>query len=148
MTDSKRESILKSLNTALSTVITPITSDYLREDVEPEEVSSDGSVRLFDGFQGPPIEVVLSPVTYFWQHRAEIVVLVQNQDSSARVAKVDEILQAIQAAVDADKTLGGLCDYVETLAPEDDTEQVEGASAIKRAFVGVVLHYNSTSALG
>ena len=44
-------------------------------------------------------------------------------------------------AIAADRTLGGLCDWVEAEAPVVTDLPIEGAETIKGATVAVVLHY-------
>ena len=62
-----RETILTALHARLSAL--PATA--LRGDVLPERLPPDGLVILRDGEPGEP-QVTLSPLTYHYQHRAEI----------------------------------------------------------------------------
>ena len=64
---SKRETILAALHARLQTLATPV----LRGDVLPERIPANGLIILRDGKPGEP-EVTLSPVTYFYEHRAEL----------------------------------------------------------------------------
>ena len=67
-----RETILAALHTRLSAL--PATA--LRGDVLPERIPATGLIILRDGKPGEP-EVTLSPLTYFYQHRAELEVVVR-----------------------------------------------------------------------
>jgi len=67
-----RETILAALHTRLSAL--PATA--LRGDVLPERIPATGLIILRDGNPGEP-EVTLSPLTYFYQHRAELEVVVR-----------------------------------------------------------------------
>ena len=51
------------------------------------------------------------------------------------------------AALEADRTLGGLCDWAEPEAPASVDLPVEGAAALKAAVITVVLHYTTTGPL-
>ena len=54
---------------------------------------------------------------------------------------------AIGTALEADRTLGGLCDWVEPEAPASVDLPIEGAVALKAAVITVVLHYTTTGPL-
>lgn len=128
-----RETILTTLHARLSTL--PATA--LRSDVLPERVPPDGLLNLRDGEPGEP-EVTLSPVAYHYQHRAEIEAVVQGAD---RDAAFDTLCGSIGAAITADRTLGGLCDWIEAEAPRPVDLPVDGAASLKAAVIPVVLHY-------
>ena len=57
------------------------------------------------------------------------------------------LIAAIGTAMEADRTLGGLCDWVEAEAPAAVDLPVEGAAALKAAVITVVLHYTTTGPL-
>ncbi len=134
-----RETILQALLTALQTVPAAV----LRGDVLPERVPAEGLVILRDGEPGEP-EVTLSPPAYHYQHRAEIEAVVQG---GARDAAFDALCASIGAALAADRTLGGLCDWVEAEAPRPVDLPVEGAASLKAAVIPVVLHYTTADPL-
>ena len=69
---SKRELILAALHARLQTLAAPV----LRGDVLPERIPATGLIILRDGKPGEP-EVTLSPLTYFYEHRAELEVVIQ-----------------------------------------------------------------------
>jgi len=135
-----RETILAALHTRLSAL--PATA--LRGDVLPERIPATGLTILRDGNPGEP-EVTLSPLTWFYQHRAELEVVIQA--GSGRDALFDALTADIGAALAADRTLGGLCDWVEAEAPEPVDLPIEGAAALKAAVIIVVLHYATTDPL-
>ena len=134
-----RETILAALHARLST----LPAAALRGDVLPERVPADGLLILRDGEPGEP-EVTLSPLAYHYQHRAEIEAVVQGAD---RDAAFDTLTASISSALAADRTLGGLCDWVEPEAPASVDLPVEGAAALKAAIITVVLHYTTTGPL-
>ena len=129
-----RETILAAFFTRLQTLAVPV----LRGDVLPERIPATGLVILRDGKPGEP-EVTLSPLTYFYEHRAELEVVIQA--GVGRDALFDALTASIGAALATDRTLGGLCDWVEAEAPEPVDLPIEGASALKAAVITVVLHY-------
>jgi len=136
---SLRETILMALHTLLQTL--PATA--LRGEVLPERVPAAGLLILRDGEPGEP-EVTLSPLRYHYQHRAEIEAVVQND---ARDAAFDALCASIGVVIAADRTLGGLCDWVEAEAPRPVDLPVEGAASLKAAVIPVILHYTTADPL-
>jgi len=136
---SRRETILAALHTLLQT----LPAIALRGDVLPERVPAAGLLILRDGEPGDP-EVTLSPLRYHYQHRAEIEAVVQG---TARDTDFDTLCASIGAAVAADRTLGGLCDWVEAEAPRPVDLAVEGAASLKAAVIAVILHYSTADPL-
>ena len=137
---SIRETVLAALHARLSAL--PAT--ILRGDVLPERIPATGLVILRDGKPGEP-EVSLSPLTYFYEHRAELEVVIQA--GADRDTLFDALTVSIGTALAADRTLGGLCDWIEAEAPEPVDLPIEGAAALKAAVIIVVLHYASPDPL-
>lgn len=135
-----RETILTALHARLKTL--PATA--LRGEVLPERIPAAGLIILRDGDPGEP-EITMSPLRYHYQHSAEIEVVVQ---SAGRDAAFDSLIASIGAALEADRTLGGLCDWIEPEAPKPVDLPVEGAAALKAASITVTLHYTTASPLG
>ena len=131
---SRRETILGALHLRLQTLAAPV----LRGDVLPERIPATGLIILRDGKPGEP-EVTLSPLTYFYEHRAELEVVIQA--GTGRDVLFDALTASIGAALAVDRTLGGLCDWVEAEAPEPVDLPIDGAAALKAAVIIVVLHY-------
>ncbi|MBC7140177.1 MAG: acyl-CoA transferase [Defluviimonas sp.] len=134
-----RETILTALYARLSAL--PATA--MRGDVLPERVPAAGLLILRDGEPGEP-EVTLSPLRYHYQHRSEIEAVVQG---AARDAAFDTLCTSIGAALTADRTLGGLCDWIEAEAPRPVDLAVDGAASLKAAVITVVLHYSTSDPL-
>jgi len=134
-----RETILAALHARLSAL--PATA--LRGDVLPERVPAAGLLLLGGGEPGEP-EVTLSPLRYHYQHRAEIEAAVQG---AARDAAFDTLAASIGAAIATDRTLGGLCDWVEAEAPRPVDLAVDGAASLKAAVIPVILHYSTADPL-
>lgn len=135
-----REAILTAMHARLQ----PLAATVLRDEVLPERIPAAGLIILRDGQPGEP-EVTLSPLRYHYQHRAELEVVVQA--GTGRVSAFDSLITAIGAALEADRTLGGLCDWVEPEAPASVDLPVEGAAALKAAIITVVLHYTTAGPL-
>jgi hypothetical protein len=135
-----RETILAALHARLQTIAAPV----LRGDVLPERIPANGLVILRDGKPGEP-EVTLSPLTYFYEHGAELEVVIQA--GTGRDALFDALTASIGEVLAADRTLGGVCDWVEAEAPEPVDLPIEGAASLKAAVITVVLHFASPDPL-
>ena len=106
-----RETILTALADLLRTVPhVPV----LRGEVLPERIPPAGLLIMRDGDPGDPA-VTLSPLTYHYQHRSELEVIVQGADRDTGFAA---LCGQIGAVIAADRTLGGLCDWIEAEAPQ------------------------------
>ena len=136
-----RETILAALLERLQS----LAATVLRDEVLPERIPLAGLIILRDGQPGEP-EVTLSPLRYHYQHRAELEVIVQGAND--RATAFDTLIAAIGTALATDRTLGGLCDWVEAEAPASVDLPVEGAVSLKAAVVTVVLHYTTADPLG
>ena len=136
-----RETILAALLARLQS----LAATVLRDEVLPERIPLAGLIILRDGQPGEP-EVTLSPLRYHYQHRAELEVIVQTPGN--RATAFDTQIAAIGTVLATDRTLGGLCDWVEPEAPASVDLPVDGAVSLKAAVVTVVLHYTTADPLG
>ena len=141
---SSREAALQALLARLQTTAGP---QVARNEVLPSRLPPGGLVVLRDGDPGEP-EVTLNPVSYLWQHRAEVEVVVEGATSEQRDAALDALLVAIGEVLGADPTLGGAVDWSEAGAPQTRDLAIEGAAALKGAVVPVTLVYLTADPLG
>ncbi len=138
---TRRETVLKALHAALLEIPGGVT--VLRNAGLPERIPDAGLLSLRDGTPGTP-EVTLSPALYHWQHRAELEVFLRGADLDERF---DALTAAVGAVLARDRTLGGLCDWIEAEAPEPADLPVDGASTIRAAVLVVTLHYTTADPL-
>ena len=138
-----RETILQALHAALQTIP---AATVLRGAVLPERIPAGGLVILRDGDPGAP-EMLLSPPAYLYEHRAEVEAIVEAGTPAEREAAFDALVAGVGAAIAADRTLGGLGDWVEAEAPEPAELAVEGAAGLKAAVIPVVLTYATADPL-
>lgn len=140
---SVREQILAALLVRLETMP---GATVKREAPLPETVSAGGLIILRDGDPGDP-EVLLSPVTYLWEHQIEIEVILQRGQDDDCVA-LDALLMAVGAALAADRSLGGLAEWLDWGAPKTSGLAIDGAASLRGATVPVTIHYASNDPLG
>ena len=58
------------------------------------------------------------------------------------------LASGVGAVLSADRTLSGLCDWVEAEAPRPVGLPIEGAASLKAAVIPIVLHYSTADPLG
>jgi hypothetical protein len=138
-----REQILCTLLARLETIPAATAK---REAPLPETVPAGGLIILRDGDPGDP-EVVLSPVSYLWEHQTEIEVIIQ-RGAADDSAALDALLMAVGGALAADRSLGGLAEWLEWGAPKTSGLAIDGAPALRGATVPVTIHYCSSDPLG
>ena len=138
---SKREEVLVALFAVLAGVGGATVARNL---ALPTRIPTAGLVILRDGSPGEP-EVSLSPLTYHYDHAAVVEVIVQGQ--ATQDAQFDAICVAIGARLAANRTLGGLCDWLEGAAPDPTEIITEGGEPMKGTAVTIVLTYSTTNPL-
>ncbi len=140
---SIREQILAAVLARLETVA---GATIKREAPLPETVPAGGLIIVRDGDPGDP-EVMLSPVSYLWEHQTEIEIILQRgQDDDS--AELDTLLVAVGNALAADRSLGGLAEWLDWGAPKTTGLAIDGAAALRGATVPVTIHYASPDPLG
>lgn len=140
---SKREQVLDALLTAVKRVYGP---EIQRGGDLPTRIPPGGLLTLRDGEPGEP-EVSLSPLVYEYRHRAEIEIILQPSVNDDPDRALDNVLMALGEALDRDRTLGGLCLWVEPEAPVTSDLALEGTAGIIAAIVPVELTYLTTGPL-
>lgn len=142
---SKRETVLAALHATLRGALASSAVTVERGEGLPEAIPRGGLIILRDGRPGEP-DVTLSPLIYHFEHRAEVEVFVQSAGTD-RDGLFDAVASRLGAALVADRTLGGLCDWAEAEAPEPSDLPVAGGAAIKAAVIPVILHYSTPDPL-
>lgn len=140
---SKREQALDALLAALQSVSGPTVR---RGGELPSRVPAAGLIILRDGVPGEP-DVTMSPVIYEYRHRAEVEVILQPPAGGVASDDMDAVLTSVGAAIDADRTLGGVVLWAEPGAPETEDLALEGVAGIIAAVVPVELTYITTGPL-
>lgn len=105
----------------------------------------EGLIVLRDGNPGDP-EVVLSPLTYSYQH--QVPVEVYREGGLDKEGVLEEALPQFSGALEADRTLGGAVDYLTLSAPQTDFERPAGAEDLAGFRFFVTLEYDTQSPLG
>lgn len=138
-----RETILQAFFTLLQTID---DAKVLRNEVLPEKIPTGGLLILRDGDPGDP-EVLLSPLSYYWHHHAQLEVLVQKGTAADRDSALDTLLEAVSTAIASNRTLGGLCDRITAFPSDPSTLAIEGGTSVKGAIVPIELIYTTSDSL-
>ncbi len=142
---SIREQVIARLYTKLKTLETAQVKVYRNLD-KPQKVTSGGIIILRDGTGGDP-EVFLSPVTYIFEHLVTLEVMAQNPDSATRDTSLDNLLASIGGIINANRTLDGLAEWMESHTPEFTEDAIEGAATVRLATVQVMIRFFTTDPL-
>lgn len=111
---------------------------------KPERIGAGGCVIGARGDPGEP-EIDLSPLSYNYRHRFELEIAAED---GAGGAALDTMLLALGAAVAADRTLGGLCQFLDVEAAEYMDATDENLPSISWALVPVIAEYSTNNPLG
>ncbi|MCP2080754.1 UNVERIFIED_ORG: hypothetical protein J2W74_001940 [Methylorubrum zatmanii] len=141
---SKREQVIEAV-AALVKAALPKAAHY-RNEVKQRAISANGYVNVDDGDPGEP-EVTLNPTTWIYEHELPVEVAANATRTVSAVARLDTMLQAIGTAVAADRTLGGLCDFLQVAAASTEPLTAEGAPVSRLAVVAIVAVYGTTDPL-
>lgn len=141
---SKREQVLEAIKALVASALP--SAEVRRNLDKPERIPPGGLVIVRDGDPGEP-EVLLSPLTYIYEHRVPIEVAAFASASLTREQALDQMLAAIGTAVAADRTLGGLCEFLETEAPTSDDLETAGAISGRWADAAIIASYATANPL-
>ncbi|MFE1601631.1 hypothetical protein [Methylobacterium sp. ID0610] len=141
---STRERVIQAVADLLKAALPK--ADHFRNEVKPQTISTGGFVNVDDGDPGEP-EVTLNPPIYIYEHQIPVDVAANKTRTVSAEARLDTMLQAIGAAVAADRTLGGLCDYLMVSAATTEPLTAEGAEVSRSALIGITAVYGTTDPL-
>jgi hypothetical protein len=141
---SKREQVIEAI-VALAAAALP-AAKVERNAAKPERIPPGGLAIVRDGDPGEP-EVLLSPLTYLYVHRIPLEVAARESGPQSREQALDAMLAAIGAAVAADRTLGGLCEFIEAEAPATADIEASGTQAVRWADAAIMASYATSDPL-
>lgn len=141
---SRREEVLEAVRALIAAALPGAKVE--RNAAKPERIPPGGLVIIRDGDAGEP-EVFLSPLTYVYAHRIALEVATFASASLTREQTLDQMLVAIGGAVAANRTLSGLCDFLEAEPPTSDDLETAGTVACRWAEVAIIATYATTNPL-
>jgi hypothetical protein len=137
---SRREQVIEAVVALIAAALPG--AEVKRNLAKPERIPAGGLVIVRDGDPGEP-EVLLSPLTYVYAHRIPIEVAARESASQPREGALDAMLAAIGGAVEANRALGGLCDFIEVEAPATADIDATGAQTARWADAAIVASYGT-----
>jgi hypothetical protein len=141
---SRREQVLDAIKALVASALP--NADVKRNLAKPERIPPGGLAIIRDGDPGEP-EVILSPLIYVYTHRIPIELAAYETSSQTREQVLDSMLGAVGAVVASNRTLGGLCDFIEAEAPATEDVEATGARAGRWADAAIVAVYGTTDPL-
>lgn len=144
---SKRHDVIAALKALIATALP--NADVLvldDEDPSPTRPAPGGRVVLRSGDPGDP-EVTLGILTYSYSHRIPIEITAYPTAADSRGRVLDEMAGAIGAGIAADRTLGGLADWIEPEPLITDDIYVTGTQAVGKGETAVIADYSTSDPL-
>lgn len=142
---SKREAVLNAVTARIVAALPG--ADVKRNLAKAERIGPGGLVVVRDGDPGEP-EVMLSPLLYLYSHRVLVEIAAYESATLTREAVIDQMLRAIGAVLAGNRTLGGLCDWIEPEAPVTDDVETLGALPGRVAEFAILAVYATPDPLG
>lgn len=113
----------------------------------PAIIPATGMVVVRTGDPGEA-QIDLSPPSYNYEHRIPLEVSTFKSGGLSSEEALDVMLMAIGEAVAADRTLGGLCDWIDTTAAATEDIYAEGGSQPPRgADIMIIASYSTPNPL-
>lgn len=141
---SKREQVIEAVVALIDAALPAAKVE--RNAAKPERIPPGGLAIVRDGDPGEP-DVLLSPLTYLYTHRVPLEIAARESGPQSREQVLDAMLAAIGAAVATDRTLGGLCDFIEAEAPATADIEAAGALPGRWADAAIVATYGTPDPL-
>ena len=141
---SRREEVILAMEALVTQALS--WSTVKRDAPWPTRPEPGGTVIIRDGDPGEP-EVTLGVLSYTYTHDIPLEVFGAT-GASSRHELLDDMLTALGKAIEADRTLGGLVEWLEPSAAAPDDITVENGQPIRAAIITVTAIYSTTSPLG
>jgi len=140
---SHREQVIVALEALLKAALPD--ADVERDAPWPARSRPGGLVIVRDGDPGQP-EQAFSPSTFTYQHPIPIEFFGPD-GAEERHALLDAMLIKAGEAIVADRSLGGLCNWLEATAPAPEDIVSSGSQPVRAAVVNVVAEYTTSNPL-
>lgn len=143
---SVREQIIAAFFAELKTLESSRIKVFRNPDKLMKVPESGALIILRDGQSDEP-EVLLSPLTYIYEHVAALEIMIDNAYAESQKTTLDDLLMIIENLILNNRSMNGLAEWMEAQAPEFLQEAVEGAPAIRAATVNLLMRFATTSPL-
>ena len=134
---TKREKIIAALHGKLQSI------GEIHHNLEkPHKVPLSGLMILRDGTSSEP-EIILSPLTYIYEHTVTLEILAQKNDESV----IQALLLKIALIIENNRSLDGLAEWIEAKAPYFNEEAIEGSTTIRMVNIEIIIRYSTDNPL-
>lgn len=115
---------------------------------DSEKPTTTGAGGMVIGLWGNPgeAEATLSPLTLHFDHEFQLE-FAAREGVKDQAAAIGEMIGAFGAALRADRTLGGTCEWIEAGAPDFEDVSILGSRTIIWATVPVLASYSTVDPL-
>lgn len=114
-------------------------SKVVQNQPKPQALPCDGLINVLDGTV-EDLGADLSPLRYNWRRSIPLVLLTPD-DPQAHIT-------ALGAALDSDRFLGGLAEWMDAQPPEPEFDDVTGAEPMGQVLIVLVVEYTTANPLG
>lgn len=144
---SKRLDVLKAIGTLAQAALPAADVVTIDNDaVAPTKLAPGGRVVIRSGDPGDP-EMTLGILTYSYSHRIPIELDAYPSGSQSREEVLDAMGVALGAAVEADRMLGGLVEFLDLEAMTTDDIYTSGAQAARSGNLALIADYTVSNPL-
>ena len=112
----------------------------------PQRISDEGLVIVREGDPGEA-QIDLSPPTYNYEHLIPVELFAVASGVLSARQRVDQMVAAFSPVIAANRTLGGLVDYLDGTAPATGAIYQKGVEAAHGASVPLTASYSTTDPL-
>lgn len=147
MTASIREQVLQAVLALVTAALPGVTVVRDVDADQDREPSPAGDAVIGDGDPGDPTRD-LGVQRYYYDHQIPVDIEVGDQEGVTRVEAMDAYLLALGGAISADRTLGGLVDYLDASAPAPLDSRLNGAESLRQVTIDLIASYWSPTPLG
>lgn len=144
---SKRLDVLKAVCTLVADALPAAEVLGLDKDTPaPTRIPAGGRAVIRSGDPGEP-EMTLGILRYSYSHSVPVELDAYPTDTLTREEALDTMAAAIGAAVEADRSLGGLVEFLDVEALETDEIPVTDGKAAKSGQFAIVAEYTTSNPL-
>lgn len=144
---SKRLDVLQAIGALIQAALPNAEVITIDDDeAAPTRLAPGGRAVIRSGDPGDP-DVTLGVLTYTYSHRIPVELTAYPSATLSKEQVLDAMGAAIGGAVAADRTLGGLAEWLEAEAMTTDDYNVPGAPAARAGDLALIADYTTSNPL-
>ena len=143
---SKRMDVVTAVKTLLSDNLGAEVKGLDEDAAFPARVPPNGLVIVRNSHPGEP-EIDLCPPTYHFVHPIAVEVASHQSPGRSLDQAVDDLLAQIGSLIEGDRTLGGLCDWLDAETGSFEDIRGENTRPAGTAIIRVLASYSTSNPL-